>query len=56
MANTNHTPNEEPVGDEPERVEERRPNRGWNPERTTAFLRLLNEVVVLVAQLSDLFS
>lgn len=30
--------------------------QGWSPKRTTAFLRLLNEVVVLLSQLSDLFS
>lgn len=56
MADINHTPSDEPVGDESAQVEGRRPSRGWSPERTTAFLNLLTQVVLLIGPIIDLFS
>lgn len=55
MANVNHTPSDEPVGDGSEQVEGRRPSRGWSPERTTAFLNLLVQVVMVIGPIIDLF-
>ncbi|MET9228582.1 hypothetical protein [Lentzea sp. NPDC003310] len=55
MANTSHTPSDEPAGDESRQIEGRRPSRGWSPERTTALLNLLLQVVVLIGPIIDLF-
>lgn len=52
---TEPEPDEEPEGARSEEGEGRRPRRGGNPERTTAFLNLLTQVVLLIGPIIDLF-
>lgn len=53
---TDSKPDDEPVGDRSEQEVERRRSRGWHPERTTALLNLLTQVVVLIGPIIDLFN